>query len=384
MAGDLPVDTAHLLGLAVSMLMYGWYISMFLRVIEGLWARRRRSRVVVWVTIGLFLVTTLNLMLCAVDEYNAWIKHRTDPGVVAYFSLTNFMTIRPVIYGLMTTAMTSADILVIWRLYAIWNKSNLIIILPAVLLVSDFAIGATVSITAIVIGSNFGGAHHKALTIANTMSSTNGVLLNVSSTALAVIVSLVESGALFTVTLVLFTVFNSTEYLNDKFPSPPNDNGDSAVDVEAPITTPVPFGFGEGFRRHVTENVPQPAARLTLSPIENFQSKNFRSSPEADSPSGSSASARGSRKQRNLQVSGPSLSSSSPGTELRPRLEDDGGVGNINIGHVDEEEGVTPLPSPKFATRLDYFSKGANVEVLDTQWISSMGRQDDPRDRLYG
>lgn len=34
-----------------------------------------------------------------------------------------------------------ADILVVWRLYAIWNKSTLVTIFPATLLVVDFGAG---------------------------------------------------------------------------------------------------------------------------------------------------------------------------------------------------------------------------------------------------
>ncbi|KAG8853656.1 hypothetical protein FRB96_008073 [Tulasnella sp. 330] len=406
MAGDLPLDTAHLLGFAVSMLMYGWYLSMFLRVIEGLWARRRRSKVAVWVTISLFFVTTLNLFLCAMDEYNAWIKYRADPGVTAYLAQVNTVVIRSATYFLIEFAGILADILVIWRLYAIWNKNVWIAIFPAALLLSDFAVGITVCVMVIVPRRSYSGAQYsKAFIIMDILNSASTILLNVFSTALvisrlwwdarrantlqgrnlykAVIVSLVESGALFTVTLILFTAFVLVGYLNENFPSPPDGNYDWAVEGNVDLPAPVPFDFGARFGGR-TEYNPHPAARVVLSPIESFRIKTFRSSRTGDdSQTGSSASARGSRTRKNVLVTVPSLTSSS--MEMRLELEEDQDAAKVHCGCSEEVEEVTSLPSLKFAPRLDYSQdERSNVEAVEPRQVHPTTDHDDYRDGRYG
>ncbi|KAG8864042.1 hypothetical protein FRB96_006915 [Tulasnella sp. 330] len=374
--------------------MYGWYLGAFLEVIGGLWARRKQSRVLAWITISLFMVTTLNLVFCATNEYNAWIKHTAAPGVAAYLGLANIVPIRWISYFLIELAEVLADTLLIWRLYVIWNKNKLIIILPAILLASDFAMGTVIWLMAMITGiTGRASRFTEAFFVLSIANSTCAIVLNVFSTSLvisrlwwdsrrastphtrglykAVIVSLVESGALFTTTLIIYAAFTFVEmdglaalfqyfyimviaiaplfiviHLNASFPAPLVHSSVS-VDMAPPTS-----GFGAGFRKSVGDKA-HPSTRRALSPIESFKLKAFRSSrPQDHSRLRSPTSTQTGRTWGEIPVTVTKVSTTV--TEMRVRLSEDQDVEKGDLER-EEEEGVSTPPSSKFVKDLDYF-----------------------------
>ncbi|KAG8883812.1 hypothetical protein FRB97_005815 [Tulasnella sp. 331] len=290
-----------------------------------------------------------------------------------------------------------ADVLLIWRLYVIWHKNKKIIILPAVLLASDFAMGTTIWLMAIITGINRRASQFsQAFFVLSIVNSTCALLLNVYSTTLVisrlwwdsrrastpqtrglyktVIVSLVESGAMFTVTLILYSLFILLEidgltafsqyvftmviaiapmliviHLHENFPAP---RAHSAVDGEVVLQSS--SNSGSGFRRHTKEKT-YSGAKMVISPVESFRMKPFRSSrPQDDSQIRSSMSAREARAWQEIPVTVEALSTTV--TEMRLRLEEDQDMEKGDFGR-EEDEGLSPPPTPKFLEDLDYFPR---------------------------
>ncbi|KAG8997059.1 hypothetical protein FRB93_000552 [Tulasnella sp. JGI-2019a] len=407
MAGDLPLDVAHLLGFGASMFLYGWYACMFQKLIRGLWARRRRSRVVVWVTISLFVVTTVNLALCVVDDYNAWIKYRVSPGIEIYYGLETWTAIRPMQYILLNTAATIADILVCWRLYAIFDKNLWVVIFPAVLLVVDIGVGFTVCFTSIAIRSNSGGAKYNEFFIIGDIINTGGTLLvNIFSTSLiitrlwwvgrrtrtnqgrsiynSVIISMIQSGALYTVSLLLFTLFSLVNYmgagafmkyilvmviaispllivmqLNQKFLSQPDGRDDKSENTFNGASNTRHLAFGPTIKRGSKETKFPPAGRLILSPIDTIELETCQSSdPNGSHQTHSHTSGRGSVDRPRALVTVSNFAN--PKDDLRLRLQSDADTDAEKGSYVNTEEDISPLPSPKFARDLDYLPGDEN------------------------
>ncbi|KAG9012903.1 hypothetical protein FRB94_004713 [Tulasnella sp. JGI-2019a] len=235
MTDDMPIATGHILGLAAGMGLYGWYLATFLRVFAGLWARRRSSKVVTWITIILFLLTNLNIAMCIAEEYNAWILYRVDPGLQVYFSFGVWSNPREVGNILLLLGGMVADILVCWRLYAIWNQNRLVILFPASFIVADTALGLGIHFITIKTHNILGGPRYANYFRFGYIVATVGtVLVHLYCTAMiaarlwwigrraqnaqgrslynVVIMSLVQSGALYTVTLVVYTILQTTGY----------------------------------------------------------------------------------------------------------------------------------------------------------------------------
>ncbi|KAG9008352.1 hypothetical protein FRB94_013399 [Tulasnella sp. JGI-2019a] len=404
--GDLPLDVAHLLGFGASMLLYGWYSCMFQGMIKGLWARRRRSRVVVWVTISLFLITTSNIALCVASNYNGWIKYRVNPGVEIYYG-PNTWTANKCVQGiLICIAAAVADILVCWRLYAIWDKNWQIVLFPAVLVVVDISLGLTICIIAIATRSYDGGPKYSTLFRICEYANTAGTLTtNIYATSLiiarlwgigsrtqtpqgrgvynSVILSVVQSGALQTTSLLVFTVFLFTGHygvgafmqyivimviaispllivmqLNEKLPPEPNSAGNSTTDDEAnEAANAGSFNLGFALKQRSKKIGSPPIGRLVLSPIDTLECRTFHPSASSyanDLESRSHASGQDSVNRQKTLVTVPSLSNSK--NDMRLRLQEDGDFDAEKSDYENpEEEYVEPLPSPKFATDLDYF-----------------------------
>ncbi|KAG8992057.1 hypothetical protein FRB93_002487 [Tulasnella sp. JGI-2019a] len=423
MAGDLPLDVAHLLGFSAGMLLYGWYMCMLQGIFTELWSRRRRSRVVVWVTISLFLITTVNVALCITYEYNALIKYRVSPGVEAYYANPTWSTIKSIQYTLTFIAGTVADVLVCWRLYAIWNKSSRLVLFPAIVLAIDMGtfcsplyemfchlidspiqpvIGFATSITSIATRSNSGGPKYATFTLIGEILNTAGTLLvNVYSTSLiivrlwwissrvqtpqgrslrnSVIMSVIQSGALYTVTLSVYAGLSFTGHvgvcafvmyilivviaispllivtqLGRKFPSEPDGVDSSAARGEAvngskETSDARNIAFGAALNRRSKEISVPPSDRIVLYPSDAIEFKTFQAS---ESPLPSCLAQTGSRRdqvdRRGVFVTVPRLPNSKDDVLLRFQKDVDivamRGSYGVAGGGCDK-----PLPSLEFA-----------------------------------
>ncbi|KAG9033953.1 hypothetical protein FRB95_014032 [Tulasnella sp. JGI-2019a] len=404
MVGDLSLDKAHLLGLGVAMLMYGWYFGAFLRVIDGLWAQRERSKVAVWVTISLFVFTTSDLVACVADEYNAWVKYRMTLGVERYFGVDSWAAVREAHYVLMIIASTIAGLFMSWRLYAIWDKNGRIILFPTIILVICVVIELAISIIAIALKDNMRGndKYGEGFHVFVELISGGFVLANLFSTSLIaarllwidgpaaqgrnccddVMTSMIQSGALYTVTQLVFTACVVSGYhgaaafikyiLIIAIATAPllivvqldeNNNLTERVDDSRHAHRTGPFGFGAAFRHSCWEDVPPPVGHLILGSIQSVQIKPFRNISDNNDPS------RGrsfdSKDRHKSLVTVRSLTGT--GNDIRLRLTEDGISEKAGYGRGEDEEPVSPLPSLKFATQMDYSPEDekSRVKVAD-------------------
>ncbi|KAG8853156.1 hypothetical protein FRB96_008408 [Tulasnella sp. 330] len=225
MASGMPLEVANLLGLMVAMVMYGVYLVMFLGTIDELWIRRKRSAFVFYITLCLFVATTGNVVLFNVDTYNAWVKYRSI-GTNNYFS-SYWTIIVPLKYLFAFMAGFTADILMCWRLYIVWSRNRKVIIVPALLLIIDFF--STIFIVVVgFLGYNSAGCYNSMYVIAGVISGSCAAIMNVTATSLIVgklwsasrvsgnhegrslykriIVTLIESGTLYTGLMVVWIV----------------------------------------------------------------------------------------------------------------------------------------------------------------------------------
>ncbi|KAG9002993.1 hypothetical protein FRB93_011280 [Tulasnella sp. JGI-2019a] len=232
MVPDLPLDTANLLGISA------WgYVAMFFRLIGGLWARRDSSKMVLRITASLFVFTTLNVAACIADEYNAWVKYRVNPGVEVYFSPLNWAPAREFGFILLSISASLADFLVCWRLYALWDKNRLIVLFPAIVIFVNTVDGIMNGVIDFVIKDPNGGPRfQKAFFISLIILTVLGVLGHLYCTILIVariwwlarqtnttqnrgmykmvIGSMIQSGALYTITMIVYTGLWTTGYVS--------------------------------------------------------------------------------------------------------------------------------------------------------------------------
>ncbi|KAG8862555.1 hypothetical protein FRB96_001112 [Tulasnella sp. 330] len=198
--------------------MYGFYVGMFAGTIQKQWERRKVAPVVCWVTIALFIITTVNTSFHIVDASNAWVNYPGGPN--AYFSSSSPLFALKDFF--LATASILADILLCWRLRIIWARRRFVVIIAVFLLCAQ----ATFEI--IFIAMSFAWVHPPPLAI-YYLAAGCGVITNIFCTSMiagrlwyvgrrtealadtkiykTIILSLVESGALYTGTLLLWIAF---------------------------------------------------------------------------------------------------------------------------------------------------------------------------------
>ncbi|KAG8995594.1 hypothetical protein FRB93_001098 [Tulasnella sp. JGI-2019a] len=228
---DLPLGAANLIGFLVGMILYGLYVGLFVGAIGIQWVRRKTSPVVAWVTIILFLTTTVNAALIASDAFNAWIKYGADPGGAAYFR-DMWTPIKPLRQFFIAVVASTADILLLWRLYVIWSGRLSVVIGPAIILFVEITSAIILdALTWHFVPAQASPAHQRLAVEGFVFVVGVTVLFNIVCTGLiiarlwyvgrnyatqgrslykSIIVSLVESGALYTVTMILNIVFAVT------------------------------------------------------------------------------------------------------------------------------------------------------------------------------
>ncbi|KAG9038799.1 hypothetical protein FRB95_014348 [Tulasnella sp. JGI-2019a] len=191
-----------------------------------------------------------------------------------------------------------------------------------------------------------------------------------------VIFSVVQSGALYTVTVILFASISLMGYygvtifmkfivimvmaigpllivkqLQEKIPSEPNVTDALSVEGGTPDAYNRTLRFDARFRPTNRENnKPPKVGRVVLCPIDSVQLKSVHpSSGTRTSETRTSVSGRVSKNKQHILVTVPTLSNSDD--HLRLRLEEGA---DIERGEGEEAE-VSPLPSPKFAMDLECF-----------------------------
>ncbi|KAG9000103.1 hypothetical protein FRB93_012867 [Tulasnella sp. JGI-2019a] len=200
---------------------------MCMEVIHRLSTRRHRSGVVLSFTIALLVTSTINIVLFIVYNYNGWIKFREFPGVIPYF-LDQTCTIMATRNLFMVVASVTSDLLIIWRMYTIWGENWKITVLPILLLFTELV----ASIILCVMWFRhyaYVGPHQNAYITWEIIGYVCTVLVNGGCTAMVVVriwwigrrasnartrskyktivFALIESGAMYTLTLAVWAVF---------------------------------------------------------------------------------------------------------------------------------------------------------------------------------
>ncbi|KAG9029179.1 hypothetical protein FRB95_005593, partial [Tulasnella sp. JGI-2019a] len=212
-----------------------------------------RTKFVLTVTLCLFVITTVNIGIFIAVNYSAFITHRENLGVEAYFG-TVWSLIIPLQSAVLSRvflalAVFTSDTLLLWRLHAVWSRNWWVIAVPAAFLAVEAALSITLcTMAALQTGSvNATIACSVATAMVNVISTPliagrlwcvtvqyiRSTLRRRSLISAAhrwlggrngprgtrslyktIVVRLVESGSLYTVTLLVYMGFNFTpQYL---------------------------------------------------------------------------------------------------------------------------------------------------------------------------
>ncbi|KAG8985612.1 hypothetical protein FRB93_005770 [Tulasnella sp. JGI-2019a] len=229
---DIPLDVAHFAGLLVALYLYGILIVMFAASIRPLWNRRHRSKFVLVVTICVFVIATVNMGIYISMNYNAFTKYKSREEAVAYLNEVYSPTIplrKAILSDFFLAATTIAsDVLLIWRVYVIWSRNVWIIVPPIFFLVLETG-GELFLVVEAFLHPQPGKTGYPAVLI---MSAISIALLNVMCTVSIVgrlwwiggknvqpretrslyktiVMRMIESGTLYTVTLLVFAIFST-------------------------------------------------------------------------------------------------------------------------------------------------------------------------------
>ncbi|KAG8980902.1 hypothetical protein FRB93_008881 [Tulasnella sp. JGI-2019a] len=139
----ISIDVAHLLGWAIGMAFYGLYAGLFAITMWVLRNHQHNRGLVYWGIVGLFIISTVQTFICCAESYDAWINHAADPGPGAWF-IADGNPWQPVKDTFVYLGTVFADSLVCWRLYVVWSQQKRILIVPILLLCGSTISGALV------------------------------------------------------------------------------------------------------------------------------------------------------------------------------------------------------------------------------------------------
>ncbi|KAG8986489.1 hypothetical protein FRB93_005259 [Tulasnella sp. JGI-2019a] len=201
---------------------------MFATSIRPLWKRRHRTYFVLVITVCLLITSTANAGLFIGQGYSAFIKHGGSPGgVVDYYN--GWSVFQPLSNFCLVAAVVNADVLLIFRLYMIWSRNRWVAVAPFILVLLECAAAIILCVMSAVPSEASYSSHHELHELAVILSGVCTVLVNVICTPMivgrlwwvsrrgqardsrslytVVIVRLIESGSLYTITLLVWIVF---------------------------------------------------------------------------------------------------------------------------------------------------------------------------------
>ncbi|KAG8984068.1 hypothetical protein FRB94_007796 [Tulasnella sp. JGI-2019a] len=355
---DLHIGTGNLMGFCVGMVLYGGYLGLCARLFEGLWERRRSSKVAVWIIVSLFFLTTVNIAMCITDQVGAWIKHHPE-GVDAYLSPLTWSPSRQMTNTLLTITSGLVDILVFWRLYVLWDMSRIVVSFPACLIVVDIGLGLSASVVAWSTQDITGGPRFSKYLVAITIYLTVvTALVHILCTSLiigrlwwigrnsmtaqsrslynVVITAVVQSGALYTGTSVIYSAFLISGYYGIfsfvKY-------------IYIMVIAVAPLLLVAQLHERVVTDHNSSDHNRRLRPGDTFQLNHVRSSTH-NRPTRSFASAAGNKARQKILGTVPSTSPASNDTHVRIQVDVDVEKGDF----VNSED--SPPSSTKFTSDL--------------------------------
>ncbi|KAG8879128.1 hypothetical protein FRB97_001953 [Tulasnella sp. 331] len=226
MAG-IRLDVAHFAGLLIAIWMYGIFLCMFFASIRPLWNRRHRTKFVLVVTVGLLITSSANAGVFIGYGYSAFITNRASPGVIEYYN--GWSVYQPISNFCLAAAVVNADVLLIFRLFMIWSQNRRVVVVPSFLVLVECIAAIILCVMSAVPSESAYSSHHSLHELAVILSGVCTVFVNVICTPMIVgrlwwigkrghardtrslysivIMRLIESGSLYTVTLLVWVVF---------------------------------------------------------------------------------------------------------------------------------------------------------------------------------
>ncbi|KAF4623801.1 hypothetical protein D9613_001289 [Agrocybe pediades] len=139
---DVPITTAHLAGLFVSCILYGFHIVSFAFTLRSLaWAKSRWGDInVLFLVVACFLLgnASFDLILDFQQAVKAFVYNEAGGGPLGVFeNISNWANVTKSLSVVVQTLV--GDAMLIYRCFIIYSRSYLVILLPVILWLGGFA-----------------------------------------------------------------------------------------------------------------------------------------------------------------------------------------------------------------------------------------------------
>ncbi|KAG8931265.1 hypothetical protein FRC02_002987 [Tulasnella sp. 418] len=131
MARGITTEGSFLLGTFISVFIFGVYACAFVVAVSRMKHSRRKSHVVPIVIGLLFFLTSVSVALQIADIFTAFVDHASN--VKGYFSVRSQRPLAGAIDSILFLNLSLGDSFIIWRLYVLWNQNIHVIWLPGAL-----------------------------------------------------------------------------------------------------------------------------------------------------------------------------------------------------------------------------------------------------------
>ncbi|KAG8970551.1 hypothetical protein FRC03_006680 [Tulasnella sp. 419] len=136
----MEIALARLIGVGLDGIFTVLYTGLFTWAMYTLWRRNKVNPYLPAALIAMFLLHTTQFILQLIDNYNAFVVYRDHPGPTAYFNdcANVILPIRDACFWLICIM---SDCLIVWRLHVVWSQSRRVIVIPLVILTSAITTG---------------------------------------------------------------------------------------------------------------------------------------------------------------------------------------------------------------------------------------------------
>ncbi|KAG8959105.1 hypothetical protein FRC03_008445 [Tulasnella sp. 419] len=221
----LSLEAAYLIGALTSAILFGLYTALFIQVLLSV-TRRGHARIIfISALVSLYVSTLAAIALQVAGVYLAFIKHRNDLGPDVYYEERYQQQLSAPIHLFQGVI---SDSLLCWRLYVIWH-GNLFVMIAAICLLIGLIVtsagavtveflsakssqkdvdywsiagfGFTITVNVLVTGLICWRILHFSKSMTRTNERVNPLYSNL-------IRALIESGGIYTLTVVLYLIFS--------------------------------------------------------------------------------------------------------------------------------------------------------------------------------
>ncbi|KAG8903884.1 hypothetical protein FRB99_002620 [Tulasnella sp. 403] len=141
----LTYDAAHLIGVFIGLLIFGFYVATYCATVYHIRRRASKSSVVLAALTALLVLTSGYYVLASYAIYLAFVPYRVSPGVLYRLNFYGdpFAPSKDILYML---SMLVADSLLVWRLFIIWPENRVALVAAVVLLCGVTGCGFVISL----------------------------------------------------------------------------------------------------------------------------------------------------------------------------------------------------------------------------------------------